>query len=229
METCGAPVGVERHDVGHGTGRDEARGSARSGPSCRHRLRSPADMRVSRGSTTGAGALPSGPWARGRGAAGEGPCRAPCPGASPRARGLARSATDSLKAFAAAGVRLPTQAASICLTRSVSAVRRAFSNLECLATIRPFVAPILRRACPGSVAVVAYPWAVGLYRLDDPGDLIAPSLVSRVRRLGRFGVRGDDGAGRSWRARVASSPGSRRTACSTTGPAGRRWTSWTAG
>lgn len=34
------------------------------------------------------------------------------------------------------------------------------------------------RACPGSVAAVAYPWDVSLYRLDEPHDLIAPSLVA---------------------------------------------------
>jgi len=36
----------------------------------------------------------------------------------------------------------------------------------------------MRRAFPGSVASVAYPWVVSLYQMDDPGDLIAPSLVA---------------------------------------------------
>ena len=54
----------------------------------------------------------------------------------PRARA---AATDSAKALAAAVGKLPIQAASICLTRSVSALRRSRSYLECLATIRPFV------------------------------------------------------------------------------------------
>ena len=48
--------------------------------------------------------------------------------------GRARAtATDSANALAAAAGRLPIHAASICLTRSVSASRRSRSNLECLA------------------------------------------------------------------------------------------------
>jgi hypothetical protein len=69
----------------------------------------------------------------------------------PRARA---AATDSANALAAADGRLPIQADSICLTRSVSALRRSRSNLECLATVRPFAAPT------GDAFVRVYPrWA----------------------------------------------------------------------
>ena len=100
----------------------------------------------------------------------------------PRARA---AATDSANALAVAAGRLPIQAASICLTRSVSALRRSRSYLECLATIRPFDAPTWVR--PASVpevsaettrGAVPYPSPVSLYTLDDDHDLIDPVLLA---------------------------------------------------
>jgi len=81
--------------------------------------------------------------------------------------------------------KLPSQAASICLTRSVSALRRSRSYLECLATIRPFDAPTwVRPASVPEVGVetspprVPYPSRVSLYTLDDARDLIDPVLIA---------------------------------------------------
>jgi hypothetical protein len=101
----------------------------------------------------------------------------------PRARAIA---TDSAKALAVAVGRLPIQAASICLTRSVSALRRSRSNLECLATIRPFDAPTIGVPSASVPEVrpetarrsVAYPSRVSLYTLDDSQDLIEPVLIA---------------------------------------------------
>ena len=95
--------------------------------------------------------------------------------------GRARAAaTDSAKAFAAADGRLPSHAASICLTRSVSAERRSRSCLECLATFRPFDVGVFGAlaSVAALAAIVAYPSGVSLYSLTDPGDLVAPTLVA---------------------------------------------------
>ncbi len=101
----------------------------------------------------------------------------------PRARA---TATDSANALAVAVGRLPIQAASICLTRSVSALRRSRSNLECLATIRPFGGTdtgCVPRSVPEdgrgtSPTPVAYASTVSLYTLVDGHDLIAPTLLA---------------------------------------------------
>jgi proteasome assembly chaperone (PAC2) family protein len=101
----------------------------------------------------------------------------------PRARAIA---TDSANALAVAVGRLPNQAASICLTRSVSASRRSRSNLECLANGPSFRCTDVwvRRGSVPEVRPettrwhVAYPSRVSLYTLDDPRDLIAPVLIA---------------------------------------------------
>ena len=90
------------------------------------------------------------------------------------------AATDSENALAAAAGRLPSQAASICFTRSVSAARRSRSCLECLATIRPFDESTLgaQASVAASAAIVAYPSIVSLFTLVDPGNLISPTFVA---------------------------------------------------
>jgi len=104
----------------------------------------------------------------------------------PRARA---AATDSANALAVAVGRLPIQAASICLTRSVSVLRRSRSNLECLATNLSFRCTVTRcvtgvypRRVPRRPATarcaVAYPSVVSLYTLHDTGDLIEPVVIA---------------------------------------------------
>jgi hypothetical protein len=96
--------------------------------------------------------------------------------------GRARAAaTESANALAAAEGRLPSQADSICFTRSVSALRRSRSCLECLATVSPFgdrQFGCVGASVPACAANVAYPSVVSLYSLDDPGDLVAPTMIA---------------------------------------------------